>query len=136
LKKYLDEELNFEQDEDYMDLDTEIRKKLAKIILNDDRVNVENVSRIVADILPRYNIDTFNIFDLYLQYIIEKGGADTLRSKINFKTDNYELIKHIYDILSPYLTSSLPKIQEILNTQQFSKYQYDFILSNLQEQLH
>ena len=132
LKKYLDAELDLDQDEDYMILDTKIRKKLAEMILDDARVNIENVSQIVADILPRYHIEEFELFDLYLKYIVEKGGADKLREKILGK-GNERVIKHIYDVISPYLSSSLPKIQEILNTTQFSEYVYHSILSDLQK---
>lgn len=118
-------------------LKMEVPVALAEIILKDERVTVENVIQAIENILedPDFRVGKYDILDLYLNYIIKNGATEQLRDRIwPNNPDQQPLISHIYEVISPYLKVSLPKIFEILRTKIFSILSYDKILDFIEEE--
>ena len=117
----------------------EVPVALAEIILKDERVTVENVIQSIENILedPDFNVDEYDVLDLYLNYIIKNGAAEQFRDRIwTNNRDQQDLILYIYQRISPYLDSSLSlsKIFEILRTKKFSVLGYDKILDFIEDE--
>ncbi len=115
----------------------EENKKSAKILLQDKRIVPENVLQAVEEILRDHdidiNIETNNVLDLYLNYIIKAGKAEDLRNRIYVEDEEKDdLHIYIYDYIDNYISSSLPEILKILNSKKFSKLDYDKILARIE----
>ena len=130
LKEYLSDEKDNEDD-------IKAVKKLAKIILQDKRITVEDVIQSIENVMEETDIriQDYTILDLYLDYIIKNEAVEQLRDRIWPNNPGQEsLISHIYEVISPYLKTSFPKILSLLQTKKFSMLSYDKILDFIEEE--